>query len=185
MNKVSSMKRGSCKKNKGIFLVEFTCALLFLAAFLLFISELIIWQTVQGHIHNLSYSGVTLIKERSRLYQQELQITQRQATELFTQLSQVLERSYPAYSADDLGFRLDQFKVNNIDTSQPHHLSFSDGLNCSDDDDDIPLRKITQSLGSQKVTLYQVTVCYRVRPHKYWFGNDGLVFQSRSIMPER
>ncbi|MDG3085985.1 tight adherence pilus pseudopilin TadF [Vibrio hannami] len=91
------------KKQKGAFVVEFAILSLFLGTLFLFSIDVAIKLSVKGKLDRLSYSIVSLVKERTQLYGGDFNITQAQADQLLIIANNSLARTFNEFDEDGNG----------------------------------------------------------------------------------
>ena len=176
---------------KGVFAVEFAVVVSVLALMLGFVASIVAQQAIHGHLQRLSYSGASLIKERSKLFQHEPDINERQARQLYLLLRSSMARTMAGFDLNSLGMFLEQVQFDENDLSRPVQLDFSQGKECR------PARQLIQNSqlflkasNSSAVPLYRVTLCYHTQN---WFSTlissirdqPTTLISSSAIMPGR
>ncbi len=169
----------TCKKNqKGVFTIELALVGSVIAVFLAFISDVVAMQTMQGHLQRLSFSGASIIKERTQLYDGSETIDAKQVNKITSILNGSLTRTMSGFDPQNLGvvYEQVQFKVNDKKELEARPLSdgvpFSNGglQSCKPER---PLPSLADALAVKTeadtgITLYQVTLCYK---GSNWFGS--------------
>ena len=167
----------SLDKQSGVFLTEFAVVASVMALFMVFISDMVSKQTIQGHLQRLSYSGVNVIKERTQLYELEFdeKNSPNQAQDLYEVLSASMKRTMSGFDNKKFGMYLEQLQLveneNNEDVpalKQEH----SKGMQCRPATGQ-SLTELDNSLfvetsWGRRATLYQVTLCYE---GDNWYGD--------------
>lgn len=188
---------GFHRRQRGVFAVEFALVAAVIGLFLVFISDVVIKQNIQGNLQRLSYSGVNIIKERTQLY--NVDMDNDQFNELRNILISSITRTMGGFEDEMFGIYLEQVvlldkeacKENTI--ADCYNVGYSHGKKGSKIKDRCqpatPLKDMhglyfTTNLNTPP-TFYQVTLCYQTAD---WFGNyvgvdyNGLVRVSSVMM---
>lgn len=128
---------------------------------LMFITDVMSRQSIKRRLQGLSYSAVSVIKERSLLYDQNPSVSKEQANGLYYIVSQSLRRTMVGFDVASLRLYLEQQAFDQ--KGKPlEPQSVSAGRGCKPDR---PLAAMTelavQTDWKRMVTLYRVTVCYK------------------------
>ena len=161
-------------KQQGVFIIEFAIVASAIALFLVFISDVVIKQNTHGHLQRLSYSGVSIIKERTRLYRDSDtdevidEINREQGQELFDLMKGSIERT-SGLDPDFLAMHLEQVVFSDDGIDQQPTFNYSNTVACIPDDSLASMDELffTSSRGNA-ISLYRVTLCYE---GDNWFGN--------------
>ena len=151
------------KKQAGVFTVELALVTLIIFSFITFTSELTIRQSIHGLLQNLSFSGASLIKERTQLYDSNTTVSHDQANDLFRLLSQSMSRSFAQFSESNFGMTIEQVTFRNKDIKDPVLSLYKKGMSCPSGGK--RLMRETQLFflteRGNPIPLYRVSLCYR------------------------
>ncbi|EOD78761.1 Flp pilus assembly surface protein TadF [Grimontia indica] len=160
-------------KQRGVFTIELVLVLIGFSLVLVFTMDVVVKQSIKGKLDRLSYSLVSLIKERTELFDGDETITYAEATKGLDLVSRSLKDTIGDFEASRLGLYIEQQQFD--DNKQPispvvnvHRFSLGQYA-CQPDtvlSNMIDMAPITQF--DNKLTLYQVTICYR---SKNWYGD--------------
>ena len=177
----------------GVFILELALVASVITLFLVFASDMVGKQTLQGHLQRLSYSAVNIIKERNQLYEQSDELNDAQVDQVKKIISQSMKRTMSSFDPNALGMHVEQLHLGTVEHQ------FARDITIGNDDDGIGggsslacrpakhLKEMTElhletSWGRQ-ATLYQVTLCYK---GDNWFGSvvgeDYSTVKTSSIM---
>ncbi|PJC86104.1 ATP-binding protein [Vibrio sp. HA2012] len=153
-------------RQKGAFAIEFAVVGLLLGVLLAFAQDAIIKISMKGKLDRLSYSAVSIVKERTQLYSNEDQMTDGDVDLVYTAVSDSLSRTTGTFEASRFGMHLEeQTYDDSIDdtTVNANTLQIFDrGQTCTVSptlsQKENALR-ITTTLGYNS-PLYRVTLCY-------------------------
>ncbi|MGY0217813.1 tight adherence pilus pseudopilin TadF [Endozoicomonadaceae bacterium StTr2] len=162
-----SIKRHSQRMQyqSGNFLIEFALIASFMAMCMMFVTDMTIKQTIQGNLQRLSYSAVNVIKERTQLYNDSEVVSNQQVAQIYTLVSQSMERTMGDFDEDKLGMYLEQVRFQKVDGKDKPVLNNEPrsrgDVNCRPTRllDDMDELFIDTSWG-RKATLYRVSLCY-------------------------
>ena len=151
------------KKQVGVFTVELALVTVIIFSFITFTSELTIRQSIHGLLQNLSFSGVSLIKERTQLYDSNATVSHDQATDLFRLLSQSMSRSFAGFRESNFGMTIEQVTFRNKDIKAPVLSLYKKGISCPSGGK--RLTRETQLFflteRGNPIPLYRVSLCYQ------------------------
>lgn len=161
-----SMKEmNSIYKQKGTFTIEFALVGVFFAMLLLFSVDMLIKLSMKGKLDRLSYSIVSVLKERTQLYEGRDNYLQDSEGELlFTVVKNSLARNTGNFDASKLGMRIEEqtyqddinFTPNTLVTKTFPANACPVGTSLSSIEEDLSV----ESTWRRKTTLYRVTLCY-------------------------
>ncbi|PSW07400.1 tight adherence pilus pseudopilin TadF [Photobacterium lipolyticum] len=143
-------------KQRGVFAIEMSFVMFFLAALLFFTGDIAYKLFNRGNLDRASYSLVNIVKERSRFYDKRFELNQQDLSDMQKLASELLN------DHKQFGLRVESLVKgsyqefnNTVDASTA--CSTLDSLNN-------PKRKelVPVSLKGKEFPLYQVTLCYRV-----------------------
>nr|WP_237476280.1 tight adherence pilus pseudopilin TadF [Vibrio eleionomae] len=161
-------------KHKGSFTVEFAIVGVFFALLLVFSGDLVIKLSMKGKLERLSYSMVSVLKERTQLFDEDtFDITNTQATDIYNVAANSMQRTMGKFEAEKFGVDLKVRQRSNYglgnstiavtDWNSADALGI--GISCNGHEPDREL--IFQTSWGRSATLYEVTLCYST-PN--WFG---------------
>ncbi|WP_281647978.1 tight adherence pilus pseudopilin TadF [Parendozoicomonas sp. Alg238-R29] len=154
------------QRQSGVFIVELALVMLVIFLFIAFTSEIIARQAIHGALQNLSFSGVSIIKERTQLYDSSTKISHDQADQLFVLLSKSMSRSFAGFDNSAFGMTLEQVLFEEKNIQKPSLAIFKKGLSCPRGR--LLVREEQLFFLTERANpapLYRVTLCYR--------GDDG------------
>ncbi len=168
-------------KQRGNFTIEFAIVGVFFALLLVFSGDLIVKLSTKGKLERLSYSIVSIIKERTQLFSDGSDdsdaiyvVSDPQAREAYTITVNSLKRTMSNFDSSKFGFDLKVRQRSNYGKGDSL-VKVSDwnsteqgisGATCSGGEPDIDL--IFQTSWGRSATVYQVTLCYDT---DNWFGS--------------
>ncbi|PMN71899.1 tight adherence pilus pseudopilin TadF [Enterovibrio norvegicus] len=161
------------KKQMGVFTIELAMILLAFSLIIVFSMDVVVKQTVKGKLDRLSYSLVSLLRERSQLFDGDESMTHDEATKSLALIERSLSSTMNTFDIQRLGMVIEQQRFDSNNNPIPPvanvHIFTLGSYSCEPEE---PLvTKIDLSPLSQfdnKLTLYQVSLCYRT---DNWFGN--------------
>lgn len=174
--------------SQGSFMVEFSIVGLLFALALAFCVDAVIKMTVKGKLDRMSYSGVSIIKERTQLFNDSnFTVTEDQfeASDKIIQAS--LQRTMTNFDQSRFGSLLEvqTFQTNAAMTPDAIVKHEGGGLKCSPATALDPGLAVVTSWG-RKTTLYRLTLCYET---DNWYGalvgEDYRIVTSSSLMVGR
>lgn len=175
----------SANKQRGVFAIEMAMILLGFSLIMVFTMDVVVKQSVKGKLDRLSYSSVSLIKERTQLFDGEETMSYFEIVQVFSLVTKSLNSTMGTFEIGRLGMYVEQqrFDANKqpIPPQQNVHRFSLGAYECAPDDrlDNLThLAPVTQF--DNKLTLYRVTLCYRT---DNWFGDivGGTFERARSI----
>lgn len=151
------------KKQAGVFTVELALVTVIILSFITFTSELILRQSIHGLLQNLSFSGVSLVKERTQLYDSNGAVTQDQVNDLFKLLSQSMSRSFSGFDQASFGITLEQITFLNRDIKKPVLALHKKGMHCPSGRKRLVHESQLFFLSERgnPMPLYRLNLCYR------------------------
>ncbi len=149
-------------KQRGVFSIEFALVSVVLGMLLLFTMDVVVKLSMKGKLDRLSFSAVSLVKERTQLYESNYSMVEPQdAILVYNTVKNSLSRTTGNFDESSFGMRLEHQtytdKVADIDLPM-----FSLGTGCVVNQS---LSNIENGLSvvttwGRKSTLYRVTLCY-------------------------
>lgn len=154
------------RKQTGTFTIEFSIVAVIFAVYLAFTGDIVAKTSMVGKLDRLSFSAVSVIKERTQLYQKanvvDYTMSSTEATEIYNVLKRSMERTTKSFSANDFGMLLEEQTYDDAGTRRAL-VKYDQGQNrcnvsqsLSDIEDNL---SVTTTWG-RKSTLYRVTLCY-------------------------
>lgn len=182
----------SSSKQLGNFSIEFALIAFLFMSIIVFLSHVTVTLSTQGKLDRLSYSAVSVLKERNQLYgSEQYQVTNAEAQFLETLLKSSMKR---VGGGDKVTVVIDAIEAGNISLDGDGNkvvssmFHYKNGpLSCS------PNPELTDSLNlavetawERYTSLYSVTICVET-PNWYgdWVGEDYNHVSSTSIMMGR
>ncbi|WP_196221561.1 tight adherence pilus pseudopilin TadF [Sansalvadorimonas verongulae] len=152
----------STLRQRGVFTIELALVTLIIFSFITFTCELTERQCIHGLLQNLSFSGASLIKERTQLYDSSPQITHKQADELYQLLSRSMSRSFAGFQESAFGMTLEQVTFLQKDIKNPVLTLYKKGKSCPKSQKhlvhEVSLFFLTER--GNPAPLYRVSLCY-------------------------
>lgn len=176
------------KASQGTFMVEFAIVGILFALVLAFCADVVIKMTVKGKLDRMSFSGVSIIKERTQLFDDSnFTITKAQFDKSDKILQNSLQRTMTNFDKNKYGSLLEVQTYQTNAAMTPNTLIKYKGgsLTCSPPDTlDTGLAVVTS--WGRKTTLYRLTLCYET---DNWYGGvvgkDYKMVSSSSLMVGR
>jgi tight adherence protein F len=172
---------------RGVFAIEFALIGVFFAALLVMTEDVVVKQSIKGKLDRLSYSLANIIRERTQLYAQSTNLELAQANDLLKIAKRSLNETMSSYDDSKLGLKVEQQKFKE-DFSPEAVTKFEIGTYGCEPSNSIDTRTdlAPVSLLGRKVTLYQVTLCYRSENlYGNLIGETYELVRSSSITVER
>ncbi|QIL85346.1 ATP-binding protein [Vibrio sp. HDW18] len=161
------MKNLPVKLQQGNFTVEFAIVGVFFAMLLVFSADIVVKLAYKGKLERLSYSAVTIIKERTEVYGTDHfdfdpnQQIGSEATQLYEITLSSLKRTTSNFNSEKFGFQIRMVRDNkNV------RAPFKQGIDCNNTQSLQDLDFITTF--GRHATLYEVTLCYDTPS---WYGH--------------
>ncbi|WP_417551947.1 tight adherence pilus pseudopilin TadF [Marinomonas fungiae] len=168
-------------------MVEFSIVGLVFGLALAFCADVVIKLSVKGKLDRMSFSAVSVIKERTQLFDETVfTISQAEFNQVNTIVQSSLNRTISNFSAQKYGSVLEVQTFNASQSAQPLQTFRGGGLNCELNNGALdPSLAVVTSWG-RRTTLYRVTLCYET---ENWFGDiigeDYRIVSSSSVMVGR
>lgn len=159
---------------RGVFTIEVAIIALFMSAVLVFTSDMVVKQSVQGMLDRMSYSAVSVLKERTQLYADaNVVMTDAQVDELNNIVRQSLKRTMANFELPRYSAFYQQFHFTNSGEQGAPTERRRGGV--TDQTCQPPVRlSLTQAQRLSPITnegrradVFQVTLCYRT---ENWYG---------------
>ena len=162
------------RKLHGTFMVEFSIVGVAFSLILVFCADTVIKLTMKGKLDRMSFSGVSIIKERTQLFDDSnFTITKTEFDKSDKIIQNSLKRTMTSFDSSKYGSLLEvqTFQTNSSMSANPL-ISYRGGsLTCKAPNTlDANLAVVTS--WGRKTTLYRLTLCYDT---ENWYG--GLVGQ--------
>lgn len=157
----------------GIFTIEFAIVALFMSVFLVFTADMVIKQSIQGMLDRMSYSAVSVLKERTQLYNKDEQMKIPQIEQVDKIVQTSLARTMPLFHPSLYSAYYQQITFGGNPTSpSTDEMSHFEGSKNSDCKPPNQLKNIATKLSpitneGRRAPLFQVTLCYHT---ENWFG---------------
>lgn len=153
-------------KQKGTFSVEFAIVAVVFAVFLAFTNDMVVKMSMKGKLDRLSFSAVSVIKERTQLYEKsgtvDYTMSSAEVGSIYTVLERSMQRTTSSFSSSKFGMLLEE-QTYASDGTRNALATFTQGANqCQVTTSLTSLESdlaVTTSWG-RKSTLYRVTLCY-------------------------
>ncbi|MFC1234489.1 tight adherence pilus pseudopilin TadF [Vibrio sp. F74] len=153
-------------KQKGTFAVEFAIVGVIFAVFLAFTSDVVTKIAMKGKLDRLSFSAVSIVKERTQLYTKanvvDYTMSSSEVADIYKVLKRSMKRTTSSFSASKFGMVLEE-QTYGLNGSRNALATFNRGTNrCQISNN---LSSLEQNLAvtttwGRKSTLYRVTLCY-------------------------
>ncbi|WP_425642605.1 tight adherence pilus pseudopilin TadF [Marinomonas gallaica] len=170
-NRKSSL---SITRQTGTFMVEFAIVGVFFAAALAFCSDAVLTIATKGKLDRLVYSGVSLLKERTALFDPNtLTVSAAEFNQLDSIMQSSLNRMIGNFEASKYGLRLETW-----DPVSGPATTTGGALTCSAKDPLTGDMSVMTSWG-RRASLYRLTACYKVPT---WFDQGQSVIESAALM---
>ncbi|MEZ8148548.1 tight adherence pilus pseudopilin TadF [Enterovibrio norvegicus] len=163
--KIRKSTVGSIGNQKGVFFIELCFVLTMLSVIIFLTIDIVVKQSVKGKLDRLSYSLVSVLRERSQLFDGDETMTYDEATKSLALIQNSLRSTLATYEDSRLGLLIEQqrFDANKNEISQNinEHIFAMGSYPCNNTtplSELIDLSPVTQF--DNKLTLYQVTLCY-------------------------
>nr|WP_284676511.1 tight adherence pilus pseudopilin TadF [Vibrio sinus] len=156
----------------------------FVAMLLVFSEQLVVQISLKGQLDRLSFSLVSLLRERAQLYDSNETVSSSDADAIYTIAKHSLKRTFDTYQDKNLGVYIEGMTFDENNNNAPHVTHFTRGqYSCR------PNKTISgyQDLSvvtswSRKAPLYRVTLCYKgVNFYGYNYGGDYSAIDSSSF----
>jgi tight adherence protein F len=147
-------------KQYGTFSIEVALVALALSLLLAFTADIVIKQSYKGKLDRLSFSMVSLLRERTQLYDNNA-LTKPQVNNLHKIIIGSLKRTVEDFSEDKLSVIFEQVRFKDKKPSGFFEQKFG-SIICG------PTKKLSElvflspkTMRDRKLPLYQVTICYQ------------------------
>ncbi|MCG7497042.1 ATP-binding protein [Vibrio sp. Of7-15] len=158
---VRSLKSKLPCSQRGTFSVEFAIVGIFFALLLVFSGDIIIKMSIKGKLDRLAFSMVSILKERTELYDDDYKITSAEVDAIFDITRNSLARTLGSYEASRLGMLVEEQTFRDINSPNAA-VRFSRGqqtCQVSQFLSQLTDLSVVTSWGRQ-ASLYRVTLCY-------------------------
>ncbi len=148
-------------KQKGTFSIEFAIVGAFFAVLLMFSADIIIKLSVKGKLDRLSYSLVSLAKERTQLYSKEdYTLESSDITLLYTVGKNSLNRTIGDFNSNNFSMQVEEI------TNDSGYKTYTKNNGCTvsstlqqlENNSDTKLSVVTS--WGRNSAIYRVTLCY-------------------------
>ncbi len=152
----------SKSKQRGLFSVEFAIVGGVLGLLLLFTFDVVAKIAMKGKLDRLSFSAVSLVKERTQLYGDDYTMSGADAGLVYRVIRKSLARTTGDYDSNNFGMRLEEqtyatdHSANALQTFNRGNQTCAVQQQLSEIEDDL---SVVTTWG-RKATLYRVTLCY-------------------------
>jgi len=168
-------------KQQGVFAIEMSFVLFFIAALLLFTGDIAFKLFNRVELDRASYSLVNIVKERTRFYHKRFELNRQDIDDMQILASRLLTGNRP------YGLRVESL---NKGVLQTFNRTVAQGPTCNNADS---LKQASRSqlvpknLAGKLFPLYQVTLCYEVDSwFEQFFGKQKQThLQSTSVIVGR
>lgn len=166
-------------KQKGVFMIEMSFVMFFLAALLFFTGDIAYKLFNRVNLDRVSYSLVNIVKERTRFYDGRLELIESDVSELHTLAKRLLN------GHSQFGLRVESL-IN--EQPQGYDQSEGDSISCKKTDSLSKRGNLApENLKNEKFPLYQVTLCYKVNNwfDRFFGKNKDTYLHSTSVIVGR
>lgn len=159
-------------KNRGVFTIELAIIAIFMSGLLVFTADVVVKQSIRGMLDRMSYSAVSVLKERTQLYNGSALINAAQVGEVDHIVQQSLSRTLPNFDPARYSALYQQYHFTD-DNSGNRRVDIRRGINHASCQPPLPLtRNQAEQLSpitneGRRSAVYEVTLCYRT---DNWFG---------------
>ena len=156
-------------KQRGTFSIEFSLIAIAFSMLLVFSGDVIIKLAVKGKLDRLSFSLVSILKERTQLYGEDYTIKAAETNAVYQIGEHSLQRTMQSYTASDFGALIEEQTFDNGGTANAAVRFYVGTLRCNVSDflSELTHVSVVTSWGRQ-ASLYRVTLCYDT---DNWFGS--------------
>jgi tight adherence protein F len=158
----------SISSQRGSFSIEFAIVGVCFSLLLIFASDLVVKMSMKGKLDRLSFSAVSILKERTQLYDQVSSSNYSQAKQIYEITSLSLNRMSNTFSRDRFGVHVEEMTFSKTGKRNPivtHQFGLP--FTTSQLITDLESLSVLSSWG-RRVPLYRVSVCYQT---DNWFGS--------------
>lgn len=169
-------------------MLEFAIVAAFFSLFLVFCGDIVIKLSTQGKLDRLSFSAVSVLKERTQLFDADFTLTEAEADSLFTIIQNSLTRTIGSFEASQLGVRIEEQTYDDADLANALAVYNRGAQQCSVTETlgDIESNLAVITTWGRMSSLYRVTICYET---DNWIGDlmdlDFTTVSSTSVMVGR
>lgn len=149
------------KSQQGVYAIEFVIFISFFCALLLFSEQVVAQISIKGQLDRLSFSLVSILRERTQLYNSDYTVSKNDATALYTIAKNSLARTLPSYKSSNFGAVIEGLTFDDDGKSQiarfnlgAHQCNLSKTIASYSD------LSVETSWG-RRDPLYRVTLCYK------------------------
>ena len=184
-------------KQKGTFAIEFALVGVFLAVIIAFSGDVIVKVSVKGKLDRLSYSIVSLAKEKTQLYGDDRYKIQNDDVDLlYTVAKNSLSRTIGDFESDKFGMIMEEqtYSGTSLDALYTRRLGSADSsdgatatcvegtsLSTIEGSDNTRLSVLTT--WGRMASVYRVTMCYETENYVgSALGSDFTVVKSSSVI---
>lgn len=184
-------KQDMIENTHGAIIVEFTIVILLITIFIKAMISVSEYYSTVGKLDRTSYSLAGIIRERTKLYSNDNELTVRQTNQLWQLAENMLSNS--GISNPNMALTIETLHFNPTKSSAIEDKVIDDTkslpLSIGDCEPVIPLRELTHlstfSNAGRWIPLYQVTLCL---PAPVWLqtpGENETMIKSSAIAIER
>lgn len=147
-------------KQKGNFTIEFAMIGVFLSLIFVFSSDVIIKMSIKGKLDRLSYSLVSVLKERTQLYGAGGFITRSEATAISDIAENSLQRTLSSYDSSKFGLIIEELTFKGI--GMPNRVNqYFYRAKCETHNRLTDLQSLSVvTIWDRQTSLYRITLCY-------------------------
>ena len=153
---------GRKSKQQGAFAIEFAIVGLLCGVLIVFASDIIIKISMKGKLDRLSYSAVSLIRERTQLYDEYMQMSAADVDLIYRVVSSSLSRTTTSFDSARFGMHIEEQTYDS--GNNPNALVvFNRGAQVCTVAQTLAQREGDLSVVTtwgRKSALYRVTLCY-------------------------
>ncbi len=157
----------------GVFIIEFAFVLLAFSFVIVFTMDLVAKQSVKGKLDRLSYSLVSVLRERTQLFDGDETMSYQEATKAYNLIRKSLRSTLAPFEESRLSVLIEQQRFdedkNPISQNTNEHIFRMGSYACPAVTPLTNMQDLTPiTQFDNRLTLYQVTLCYRT---DNWFGS--------------
>lgn len=153
-------------KQRGVFSIELSIILIGFALLIVFTMDVVTKQSVKGKLDRLSYSLVSLLKERTQLFDGSATLSRNEVNAALSLAQYSLRSTMGSFDASRLGLMIEQQQFNSEQAPTPAinglHVFRAGEYACE------PSERLSTKTDLSPITnfgnrlaLYQVTLCYK------------------------
>ncbi|WP_461537847.1 tight adherence pilus pseudopilin TadF [Spongorhabdus nitratireducens] len=171
-------KGRSKKQQQGTFAIELALIAAAVAATILLISNVVTFQIQRGVIQRLSFYAANIGSYAASSNSDSI-ISEQQFRMIYSLVSQSMSRSLKGFQPDALGMQIKQSGV--VVVSFSRNPKPDKPCNATE-----PLRRVSETLSSPKISQLQVTLCYTDNNNTFTLGENTVSsIQASAILPVR